>query len=119
MTEEDRAGRSRISVHLQSWRSTQQRDSRLQGDSLFLCHARPMPPNDVFQATRLPFDPGSPTAVRARARGGHRPTWRGFGARFPTALQINRTLKPTLLYCALLRAERRDLSLSGGASISI
>jgi hypothetical protein len=35
------------------------------------CHVRPKP-NDVVQATRLPFDPGSPA---------RRPTWRGFGAR--------------------------------------
>jgi hypothetical protein len=34
-------------------------------------HVRPKP-NDVVHATRLPFDPGSPS---------RRPTWRGFGAR--------------------------------------
>ena len=31
-----------------------------------LCHVRPKP-NDVFYATRLPFDPGSPTAGCAHA----------------------------------------------------
>src|SRR6266487_940199 len=37
---------------------------------------RPDPwPDDVFQATRLPFDPGSPLIRNER-----RPTWRGFGA---------------------------------------
>jgi hypothetical protein len=37
-------------------------------------------PNDVVQATRLPFDPGSSTAGCA-VRRDRRPTWRGFGAR--------------------------------------
>ena len=41
---------------------------------------RPRKPNDVVQATRLPFDPGSPTAGCA-IRDGRRPTWRSFGAR--------------------------------------
>lgn len=36
-------------------RSTQRRGARV----LELCHVRPKP-NDVVQATRLPFDPGSP-----------------------------------------------------------
>jgi len=40
----------------------------------------PRKPNDVVQATRLPFDPGSPTAGCA-IRDGRRPTWRSFGAR--------------------------------------
>jgi hypothetical protein len=82
----------------------------LGGAGIELCHARLMP-SDVFQATRLPFDPGSTTAV-AHVRGGRRPTWRGFGARFPAALQINRTLKPRLLYCALLPAETPRIFLS-------
>ena len=45
------------------------------------CHLsrRGLRPNDVFHATRLPFDPGSPTAL-AHSRG-RRPTWRSFGAR--------------------------------------
>ena len=37
-------------------------------------------PSDVVHATRLPFDPGSPTAD-AQIRNGRRPTWRGVGAR--------------------------------------
>ena len=37
-----------------------------------LCHGRPKP-NDVFHATRLPFDPGSPLT--------RCPTWRSVGAR--------------------------------------
>jgi hypothetical protein len=37
-------------------------------------------PSDVVHTTRLPFDPGSPTAD-AQIRNGRRPTWRGVGAR--------------------------------------
>ena len=55
----------------------------------------PRKPNDVVQATRLPFDPGSPTAGCA-IRDGRRPTWRSFGARASrTSPEIGRQ-KPEL-----------------------
>jgi hypothetical protein len=56
----------------------------------------PRTPNDVVQATRLPFDPGSPTAGCA-IRDGRRPTWRSFGARASrTSPKIGRQ-KPKLM----------------------
>jgi hypothetical protein len=57
------------SVHL-AGRGRRSGTPRLVVRSSF-CHVR-LKPNDVVQATRLPFDPGSPS---------RRPTWRGFGAR--------------------------------------
>ena len=41
-------------------------------------------PNDVFHASRLPFNPGSPS-VRCALCDGRRPTWRSFGARCSVA----------------------------------
>jgi hypothetical protein len=65
-------------------------------------------PNDVFYATRLPFDPGS-----ARRR----PTWRGFGARVSTLFRKICRLKHTQTFERVLRAAApRSLSLSSGAS---
>jgi len=49
-------------------------------------------PNDVFHASRLPFDPGSPT-VRCALCDGRRPTWRSFGARSSVADRKKRMLK--------------------------
>jgi len=61
-----------------------------------LCLAGPEMPNDVVQATRLPFDPGSPAAGCA-IRVGRRPTWRSFGARASrTSLEMGRQ-KPKLI----------------------
>jgi len=51
--------------------------------------------NDVVQATRLPFDPGSPTAGCA-IRDGRRPTWRSFGARASRTLPEIGRQKPEL-----------------------
>ena len=53
-------------------------------------------PNDVFHASRLPFDPGSPT-VRCALCDGRRPTWRSFGARSSVAIPKKRMLKPMLI----------------------
>jgi hypothetical protein len=53
-------------------------------------------PNDVVQATRLPFDPGSPA--------NRRPTWRGLGARrscaFAKFAGKSRGLFSSELHCA-------------------
>jgi hypothetical protein len=63
-------------------------------------------PNHVFQATRLPFDPGSPT---------RRPTWRGFGARCLVRSQEIGRLKHTLIHQRYFqhRAPRVFLSQAG------
>jgi hypothetical protein len=55
----------------------------------------PRKPNDVVQATRLPFDPGSSTAGCA-VRCDRRPTWRGFGARVSRTSPKIRRRKQTL-----------------------
>jgi hypothetical protein len=44
-------------------------------------------PNDVVQATRLPFDPGSPS---------RRPTWRGSGARRSCCFEKDRQKQPVI-----------------------
>ncbi len=73
-------------------------------------------PNDVVQATRLPFDPGSSSAGCA-VRSDRRPTWRGFGARVsrtsPKLAGESRCQTPMLISSSV----RRSLSPSGGASI--
>jgi hypothetical protein len=63
-------------LHVQSVASCRLDDP---GMKSCVCLAR-RKPTDVFQATRLPFNPGSPTAGCARAAC-RRPTWRSFGAR--------------------------------------
>ncbi len=62
-------GRSRASpsIPLSDGRSTQQASATCRAVGRVLCLVRPKP-NDVFYATRLPFDPGSPTAGCARAQ---------------------------------------------------
>ena len=85
------AGRASPSIprHSEDRRSRQATSPRR-----LLCLARPKP-DDVVQATRLPFDPGSPTAGCA-IRDGRRPTWRGFGARASRTLSKMRRRKPKL-----------------------
>jgi hypothetical protein len=56
----------------------------------------PRKPNDVVQATRLPFDPGSSTAGCA-IRDGRRPTWRSFGARVSRTFPEICRQKPKLI----------------------
>jgi hypothetical protein len=70
----------------------------------FVCLARPSP-NDVFHATRLPFDPGSPSAGCAT---GADDVLRG-GVLEPEPRQSveNRRIKQTLLFSDLSSAERR------------
>src|SRR3954447_20935034 len=68
MTEGGPPGRSRASPSIPL--VTGDRRSRRAptvGHGRVLCHVRPKP-NDVFYATRLPFDPGSPTIGRACSR---------------------------------------------------
>ena len=67
-------------------------------------------------ATRLPFDPGSPTAyVHAR---GTTSSWRGFGARDSRRYGEMCRQKQVLMHDAISGVERlSSLSLSGGASI--
>jgi hypothetical protein len=55
---------SNLDLHVQSAVSCRLDDP---GMKSFVCLARPKP-NDVVQATRLPFDPGSPSAGCAAAR---------------------------------------------------
>jgi hypothetical protein len=69
-------------------------------------------PTDVFYASRLPFDPGSPTA--ASYVEGH---WSPALLRFPENAQAKAELNSALNYLA--RKAQRNLSLSGGASIVI
>ena len=72
-------------------------------------------PNDVFHATRLPFDPGSTGLSQTASR---RPTWRSFGARSLQADWKMRRLKLTLNSpLDFQHTAAEDLSLSGGASI--
>ena len=88
---------SNLDLHVQSVVSCRLDDPGKVGVSIHVpeqgrrCSGRPVPcrsrpvsrstkPNDVVQATRLPFDPGSPAAGCA-IRDGRRPTWRSFGAR--------------------------------------
>jgi hypothetical protein len=52
--------------------------------------------SDVFQATRLPFDPGS-SDRSLRSRCGRRPTWRGFGARASRTTRKKRRQKQMLI----------------------
>src|SRR5919201_2540966 len=64
-------------------------------------------PNDVFQATRLPFDPGSPS---------RRPTWRSFGARASRTRPEKEQAKAHAYSPALFSTlSAEGLSLSGGA----
>jgi hypothetical protein len=67
-------------------------------------------PSDVFHATRLPFDPGSPAAGCGR-----RPTWRSFGARASHVLLENRRVKRTLTASVYFQREtlRAFLSQAG------
>jgi hypothetical protein len=67
--------------------------------------------HDVFHATRLPFDPGSPAAV-ARLAVRRRPAWRSFGARASCALREIRKLKPTHDFQRLSQAEAQRVFLS-------
>ena len=66
------------------------------------CHSMSRPlrvsaiANDVFHASRLPFDPGSPT-VRCALCDGRRPTWRSFGARSSVRFRKKRMLKQMLI----------------------
>jgi hypothetical protein len=77
-----------------------------------LCLAR-HEPNDVFQASRLPFDPGSTVHTTER-----RPTWRSFGARSLARRLEMRRLKLTLIRPVdFQHTAAENLSLSGGASI--
>ena len=71
-------------------------------------------PNDVVQATRLPFDPGSSTAGCA-VRCDRRPTWRGFGARASHAVPEIGRLKHTRIASVNFRrtAPRDFLSQAG------
>jgi len=69
-------------------------------------------PTDVFYATRLPFDPGSPAAASYVEE-----HWSPALLRFPTNTQAKAELNSALNYLA--RKTQRDLSLSGGASIVI
>jgi hypothetical protein len=64
---------SNLGLHIQSVASCRLDDPGMVVPSC-ACHVR-RKPNDVVQATRLPFGPGS----RARSIE-RRPTWRGFGA---------------------------------------
>ena len=62
------------------------------------CHVRQLP-NDVVQATRLPFDPGSP---------GRRPTWRGVGARRSCRVGKNRRQKLPVIHRQIQPARRAE-----------
>jgi hypothetical protein len=90
------------------------RRSRAGLRSVVLCLARPEP-NDVFHATRLPFDPGSTTRW-SRASSYVEELW----SPISSACRLEkRTLKPMLIPLDFSAHSCRDLSLSGGASISI
>src|SRR5262249_34060553 len=73
--------------------------------ALVVCLARPRP-NDVFHATRLPFDPGSSITGCAR-RCDRRPSWRGFGARGSRDFGKKNKLKRTLLLKRSFRRRHR------------
>jgi hypothetical protein len=80
------AGSAVPSVHPERARSTQWHRSCESVVSSF-CHVRRVP-NDVVQATRLPFDPGSPV---------RRPTWRGVGARRSCRFENRRQKQPEIM----------------------
>ena len=67
MTEGGRPAEARLSVHPPHvGRSTQQASATCRATARRSL-SRPPKPNDVFYATRLPFDPGSPITVCAHA----------------------------------------------------
>jgi hypothetical protein len=74
--------------------------------------ARTAAPTDVFYASRLPFDPGSPAAASYVEE-----HWSPALLRFPGNAQAKAELNSALNYLA--RKRQRNLSLSGGASIVI
>jgi hypothetical protein len=61
-------------------------------------------PTDVFQATRLPFDPGS-TVAGCAFSGDGRPTWRSFGARPCSHVRYLRKLTPTVIRRSLFASK--------------
>ena len=85
--------------------------ARLHRFWLELWHGR-LAPNDVFYAARLLFDPGSPHAASYVEE-----HWSPALLRFPANRQAKAELNSALNYLA--RKARRNLSLSGGASIAI
>src|SRR5437762_8037902 len=117
MTEGGPPGRSRASPSISRVTGDRRgRRAHLSGHCRVLCHVR-RKPNDVFYATRLPFDPGSPThwlrmcAVVAVLRGG------ALEPESHTLLLENRRLKQTLIASVYFQRDAEVLSLSGGASI--
>src|SRR5437762_6479856 len=117
MTEGGPPGRSRASPSISRVTGDRRgRRAHLSGHCRVLCHVRPKP-NDVFYATRLPFDPGSPTtgcahsAVAAVLRGGV------LEPEPHTLLVEKRRLKQSLIASVYFQRDAEGLSLSGGASI--
>ena len=82
--------------------------------------SRPAPePTDVFQATRLPFDPGS-TATGCAFIGDDRPTWRSFGARPRSQFRYLPKLTPTVIRHLLFASEcAKPFSLKRGLNSTL